>query len=805
MFDLKQFFKKLKLEKEEIEANPVSGFNAIEKFKQEIIPKVKSIGRGITAVAKSPFQIVEKKPERFTFETEQDFAERTKNIESFKDKGLPETQASQFIKSAGARLPEELIKGGAKAIQTLGQLGKIGLDKDISETTKVPKQLQRFIGNEKELKSYYVEYAECVDKGGNPFICSAKNASKFALDLSIVMDFALTGIKSGIKALPINKTIEEVGHKASFIQLGRPKTIEQAEINYKNILRNVSPLSSKANRLGTVNVEASKEAKNAFDLLKAKGIPNTSKLGEFLGRLEKPFKIKEFFKEAKKLRETGFIHPKAFIPEQAGTIPTELFKPKTPAFGLSIRDIKAKPIKQAGGVSKTDSLTTSIKSAKQSGQSFDEWVKGQGEVGKILKEGGVSQEKTKDILLKLHKVINKSSLDIEKDIRFIADTANPNTRKAFEEITGVKLGNTQKGAQQQIRDFIGKETPTKKWLTTGEAKKSVQDNIGKEVVIDDNKRNWIGGREPRTSNPSLVKLVGIEDNRVIYTRGGYEYSKHIDTVRDIIVGGKSQIGDIGNEKYASSLFPKTRSQLKAEWDRVGREIKQRQMKTSAEIPSLEKMAKEFIPKEKLPTTIIKSKAQEIQKVSYNKDIAEETKLVKQVQEKVAKKDFTKTIEDVREIKKEPDTITTRKFKQTDEWKSFAKYAEENLQDKDIRPAMLFRHTTMTAERVAEFLDGGLDGITYRTIVKPVYDSAKKMTIEGNQIKQEFDSFRILEGTKLDRDASLFGQKKLTDAPQKAKEATEYVRNKYDEFLTRLNEIRAKIGIEPIPKRQDYIA
>src|SRR3990167_6930167 len=247
-----------------------------------------------------------------------------------------------------------------------------------------------------------------------------------------------------------------------------------------------------------------------------------------------------------------------------------------------------------------------------------------------------------------------------------------------------------------------------------------------------------------------------------------------------------------------------KEQLKAEWDRVGREIKSRQMKTSAEIPSLEKMAKEFIPKEKLPTTIIKAKAQEIQKVSYNKDIAEETKLVKRAQEEVAKKDFTKTIEDVREIKKEPDTITTRKFKQTDEWKSFAKYAEENLQNKDIRPAMLFRHITMTAERVAEFLDGGLGGRTYRTMVKPVYDSAKKMTIEGNQIKQEFDNFRILEGTKLDRDASLFGQKKLTDAPQKAKEATEYVRNKYDEFLTRLNEIRAKIGIEPIPKRQDYI-
>ena len=179
------------------------------------------------------------------------------------------------------------------------------------------------------------------------------------------------------------------------------------------------------------------------------------------------------------------------------------------------------------------------------------------EARKILESGGVSPEKTTNIIQKLEGVINKSSLDLEKDIRFIADTANPSTRKAFEKMTGVSLEKTQKGAQQQIRDFIGKEALVKKWLTTGEAKKSIQDNIGKEVVIDDNKRDWIGGRKPRTLNPSLVKLRGIEGNRVIYTRDGHEFSKHIDTVRDIIVDGKSQIGDVGNEKYASSLFPKS--------------------------------------------------------------------------------------------------------------------------------------------------------------------------------------------------------------------------------------------------------
>lgn len=193
-------------------------------------------------------------------------------------------------------------------------------------------------------------------------------------------------------------------------------------------------------------------------------------------------------------------------------------------------------------------------------------------------------------------------------------------------------------------------------------------------------------------------------------------------------------------------------------------------------------------------------------VAYSKDNVQETIVNNEVAKAVIKKDMTNTVKQAvipPKVEGE-DLITTRKFKQTDEWKDFAKYAEDNLQDKDINPAVLFRHTTMTMERVAEFLDGGIGGRTYREIVKPVYDSAQKMKLEGAKIKGEFDSFRILEGSVDDKAASLFAQKKLSDASKKAKEVAAYTRNKYDEFLERLNKTRAKVGVEEIPKRQDYI-
>jgi len=153
---------------------------------------------------------------------------------------------------------------------------------------------------------------------------------------------------------------------------------------------------------------------------------------------------------------------------------------------------------------------------------------------------------------------------------------------------------------------------------------------------------------------------------------------------------------------------------------------------------------------------------------------------------------------------ELDEISTRKIKQTKEAQDFFNYAEQNLQDKDIMDSWLPRHTTLTAERVAEFLDGGINGRVFKEMVDPVYAGRKEITIEGNKLKNDIESFKVLELSKDDIEASLFAQGKIDDASPNAKKIAKFVRDKYDEFLDRLNDKRSKLGVEPIPKRKDYI-
>src|SRR3990167_4728384 len=416
-----------------------------------------------------------------------------------------------------------------------------------------------------------------------------------------------------------------------------------------------------------------------------------------------------------------FLNNAYFVP-RAGIEPATLRSSSGRSTGELPRKIKDSIISD-----KMQPRVTSISQAKASGQSFDEWVKGQGKpvfrgvfpnvekfetnaTGKF-REYGFSVSESKDIAQKYAFELDVNQpMKLAKEGKILEGFLTPSAKiKEIRKIGVNEVKAELKVAKTQNFDgvkFIAKET--------GEA----------EIVV---------------LNPNVLK---------------------------------------------------THSQLKAEWDGVKSRQESLPSRTTLETGRLDSETRKLSGKTP-------------EEISYSKDTIEETKVNKEVVEAVAKKDTTKTVTDI-SSPKEPDTITTRKFKQTDEWKDFAKYAEDNFQDKDIYPAIMFRHTTMTAERVAEFLDGGIGGRTYREMVKPVYDSAKKMTLEGNKIKQEFDSFRILEGTKLDRDASLFGQKKLTEAPQKAKTVAEYVRGKYDEFLTRLNETRAKIGVESIPKRQDYI-
>ena len=252
--------------------------------------------------------------------------------------------------------------------------------------------------------------------------------------------------------------------------------------------------------------------------------------------------------------------------------------------------------------------------------------------------------------------------------------------------------------------------------------------------------------------------------------------------------------------------------------------------TKSQLTDIFNQAKGVVPEKPPVRAVPKIRVKRIPKISPEDEIAQLSKELSLVGDlNTLKRDVTKSTILSREgdkvinlrdptgtakdrafpIKKTPDTITTRNFKQKDEWKEFARYAEDNLQARDISPAFLFRHVTLTMERVAEFLDGGLGGRTYRTIVKPVFDSAKKMTIEGNRIRNEVNAFNVLEGSTIDKQASLFAQRKLpteeiVKMPQKARDLAKYTREKYDEFIDRLNVERAKVGTEPLKKRRDYI-
>ena len=236
---------------------------------------------------------------------------------------------------------------------------------------------------------------------------------------------------------------------------------------------------------------------------------------------------------------------------------------------------------------------------------------------------------------------------------------------------------------------------------------------------------------------------------------------------------------------------KNESQLTDFWDKA------QAVRGEVKVPPVGGEGLPTIPEQDIipPTQIVSS----IEKLSQDEGI------VNRVKKEVIDNDLTGLVQDSNKpIEPEPELITTRKFKQTEEWQDFAKYAEEKLMEKDIHPAVLFRHVSLTAERVAEFLDGGINGEVYKKIIKPVYDSAEKVNKEGDKIKKEFKKFKIVEGGSSDNNASLFAQKKLDKASPKEMEAAKYVRDKYDEFLVRLNGIRAKLGVEPIPKRSDYI-
>lgn len=150
-------------------------------------------------------------------------------------------------------------------------------------------------------------------------------------------------------------------------------------------------------------------------------------------------------------------------------------------------------------------------------------------------------------------------------------------------------------------------------------------------------------------------------------------------------------------------------------------------------------------------------------------------------------------------------LTTREIKKTKDYKDWRKYASENYQDKDINPSLTaLGHTSFTAERLSEFMDDGIGMKMYQEMIKPVYDANELTVRRLADISEKVRDFGVLEGSKLDRDAFLYAEKKLDKANPKAVKLANYIRDQYDSLLVELNDTRKKVGVEAIPKRKDYI-
>jgi len=150
-------------------------------------------------------------------------------------------------------------------------------------------------------------------------------------------------------------------------------------------------------------------------------------------------------------------------------------------------------------------------------------------------------------------------------------------------------------------------------------------------------------------------------------------------------------------------------------------------------------------------------------------------------------------------------LTTREIKQTSDYKKWRQHAITNYQGKDINLALTnLGHVSFTAERLAEFMDDAIGGKMWQEMIKPVYDKAEVISNELGNISHKVRQFNVLEGSTADGDAVLYAEKKITEAPEKAKKLADFIRKQYDELLDRMNVVRKKIGVEPIPKRKDYI-
>ena len=202
------------------------------------------------------------------------------------------------------------------------------------EPVEVPKLLQPIVG-EKIISSYAKDTEQAILAGANPV------STILLTGLFVGWDALIAGslLKFGSQMVMRGVKIPETSHYGAWEVLGRAETKQEALKTADDLLRVVSPQSSRAQRLGTVNEEATTAITSARNIINKQGIPKAPPrllqvIRDIAETLNKP--ISEIMK-AKSAQP--FLGVRGYLPGEA------IVGEPQPAFGLSI-----KPVKKVGGV-----------------------------------------------------------------------------------------------------------------------------------------------------------------------------------------------------------------------------------------------------------------------------------------------------------------------------------------------------------------------------------------------------------------------------------------------------------------------
>jgi hypothetical protein len=228
---------------------------------------------------------------------------------------LPKGPGEETMKWA-IEFPEKIL-GTAKAFITNTFQGK-GVEPPKNKAYHVPTM-------QEEMQDALYSYVQ-----GAPWYSVPLAITGAFWDLSIAGGFLKTGVKT-LSSQALDKAWVD-----AWDAVGRPSA-KDLKSTRTELLRKLSP-----DNYLTGNEAKFKAANSAFQVLEKKGIPNPNilqKAGEFTKKLEEPAFTISYAKKP-------YVDLEGLLTERAGYEPIQPYQPyRKPAMGLSMRDVRLKPIK----------------------------------------------------------------------------------------------------------------------------------------------------------------------------------------------------------------------------------------------------------------------------------------------------------------------------------------------------------------------------------------------------------------------------------------------------------------------------